>query len=199
VLDVRVPLPKCPVPPQPVEEAHSIEFLWADPSARHIGTVAHRWLQTIATEGLERWDAPRVAALAPRVARELARLGVPADRRDESAARVLAALKGAISHDKGRWVLAAYPDAKCEYRIRVPHPEGVRLLVIDRIFSDGGRAWIVDYKTSSHEGGELEAFLDQEQTRYKDKMARYVPAFRGGAGSLGLYFPLVQGWREWED
>ena len=74
----------------------------------------------------------------------------------------------------------------------------MRLLVIDRIFTDGGRAWIVDYKTSSHEGGDLEAFLDSEQERYRDKMARYVPAFGGAPGSLGLYFPLVKGWRSWE-
>jgi ATP-dependent helicase/nuclease subunit A len=196
VLGVKVPQPACAVPPQPADEAQAIEFVWAESSARHIGTVAHRWLQRIATEGLERWDEARAAALGPRVTRALARLGVPPERREESAARVLQALRGAITHDKGRWVLAPYADARCEYRIRVPAPEGVRLLVIDRIFTEGDRAWIVDYKTSSHEGGGLQAFLDREQARYK--MARYVPAFRGGPGSLGLYFPLVQGWREWE-
>jgi hypothetical protein len=28
-------------------------------------------------------------------------------------------------------------------------------------------------------------------------MVRYVPAFGGVQGSLGLYFPVVKGWREW--
>lgn len=195
---VDVPNPACPSPPQPVQESQAIEFLWAEPSARLIGTVAHQWLQRIATEGLARWSEARVQSLEPRIVRQLTHAGVPPEKRDESAARVVAALRSAITHDKGRWVLAAYPDARCEYRIRVPAPDGVRLLVIDRIFSDGGRTWIVDYKTSSHEGGDLAAFLDREEVRYKDKMARYVPAFGGAPGSLGLYFPLVQGWREWE-
>ena len=79
----------------------------------------------------------------------------------------------------------------------MPGPEGVRLLVIDRMFTHEGRPWIIDYKTSAHEGGDLEGFLDREQVRYAEQMARYVPAFGGAPGSLGLYFPLVRGWREW--
>ena len=39
--------------------------------------------------------------------------------------------------------------------------------------------WIVDYKTGTHEGGDLDAFLDNREIR------------------LGLYFPLLKGWREW--
>ncbi|QJR09765.1 RecBCD enzyme subunit RecB [Usitatibacter rugosus] len=198
VLAVRVPQPACTAPPQPLDESRPIEYVWADPSARHIGTVAHGWLQRIAVEGLDRWDGKRVASLALRVSRELARLGVPNEGRDAAVARVLAAVQGAISHDRGRWILGPHPDAKCEYRIRVPAPGGVRTLVIDRLFTFEGRPWIVDYKTSSHEGGDLEAFLDSEKERYAGQMARYVPAFRGAPGSLGLYFPLVEGWREWE-
>ena len=47
------------------------EFDWASETARHVGTVTHRWLQRIGEEGVERWDAERVAALAPAVEREL--------------------------------------------------------------------------------------------------------------------------------
>lgn len=77
--------------------------------------------------------------------------------------------------------------ARSEYRIRVPAPEGVRLMVIDRTFTDGGRRWIVDYKTSSHEGGDLERFLAREQERYGEQMGRYRAALGDvGAGGLGF-------------
>jgi len=108
---------------------------------------------------------------------------------------VIDALRGAVSDERGRWVLGPHADARSEYRIRVPGSDGVRLMVIDRTFTEEGRRWIVDYKTSSHEGGDLETFLDREKGRYGEQMARYRAALGGGA--LGLYFPLVKGWREW--
>ena len=38
----------------------------------------------------------------------------------------------------------------------------LRSVVIDRCFVDrDGVRWVVDYKTSAHEGGGLEEFLDQ--------------------------------------
>ena len=73
-------------------------------------------------------------------------------------------------------------------------------MVIDRMFVDeDGRAWIVDYKTSTHEGADVEAFLASEQERYRAQLERYGEALaQPGGHRLGLYFPLLKGWREWE-
>ena len=62
-----------------------------------------------------------------------------------------------------------------------------------------GTRWIIDYKTSSHEGGGLDEFLDEQQRRYRDQMERYARLLAplGEPIRLGLYFPLVGGWREW--
>jgi ATP-dependent helicase/nuclease subunit A len=178
------------------EEPLQIEFSWVGETARHVGTITHRWLQRIATEGLDKWNGPRVAEIRDSIARELARRGVPPVERDVAAARVVAALDSAIVDQKGRWVLASYPDAKCEYRLRVVGPEGVRLIIIDRLFTDeSGKRWVVDYKTGGHEGADLESFLDRELERYGAQLTGYAAAFTGALG-LGLYFPLVKGWRE---
>ncbi len=69
--------------------------------------------------------------------------------------------------------------------------------VMDRVFrDDSGVRWIVDYKTRSHEGADVEAFLDRE--RYQAQLVRYASALGAAPGSmLGLYFPLLAGWREW--
>jgi ATP-dependent helicase/nuclease subunit A len=195
---VEVPEIAYRLPEPALEEQRGIEFSWVGETARHVGTITHGWLQRIATEGVEEWNAARVEAVAPRVSRELARRGVPPGEILAAAARVLEALGKSLGDERGRWALASHPDARCEYRIRVATPEGVRLLVIDRMFSDGGRRWIVDYKTSAHEGGDLDEFLDREKARYFERMARYAPAFDGAPGSMGLYFPLVGGWRAWE-
>ena len=72
------------------------------------------------------------------------------------------------------------------------------MLVIDRLFEDAeGRPWIVDYKTSSHEGADVERFLSEEQKRYREQLERYATAARAEGAMLGLYFPLLKRWREW--
>ena len=75
--------------------------------------------------------------------------------------------------------------------------DGVRSYVIDRLFREvNGERWIVDFKTSRHEGGGLEVFLDEQRTRYEPQLNAYATAF--DRARLGLYFPLLRGWREWQ-
>ena len=73
---------------------------------------------------------------------------------------------------------------------------------IDRTFVDQyGTRWIIDYKTSRHEEEDVDAFLDQQQERYKEQLEKYgalMKMYEEGPVKLGLYFPLLQGWREWE-
>ena len=73
--------------------------------------------------------------------------------------------------------------------------------VIDRTFVDEeGTRWVVDYKTGLHEGGDVEAFLDAERERYRPQLERYAALLRrldGRPLKMGLYFPLLGGWREW--
>jgi len=54
--------------------------------------------------------------------------------------------------------------------------------------------WIVDYKTSRHEGAGVDAFLDQERERYAKQLQTYVQAVT--RGNAGLDFPALKGWRE---
>ena len=79
--------------------------------------------------------------------------------------------------------------------MRVRAHEGPRTYVMDRVFRDlDGTLWIVDYKTSRHEGAELETFLDRERERYASQLESYVAAVK--EARAGLYFPLLRGWRE---
>jgi ATP-dependent exoDNAse (exonuclease V) beta subunit len=95
--------------------------------------------------------------------------------------------------------LEPHEDSHSEYAVTgVVNGEVVRGLV-DRTFIDNGVRWIIDFKTSEHEGGGMEEFLDEQQRRYRDQMERYarILGLLGNPVRLGLYFPLLDEWREW--
>ena len=186
-------------PPAPRQDDEVIEFSWAGETARHVGTVVHRWLQRLADDALEGWTPARIEAMQPRLARELERRGVsPAESRD-AAARVVRALTQTLQDERGRWLLGPRKDARSEYRVRRMAGNVLHSYVMDRVFrDDDGARWIADYKTSSHEGTDVEVFLDRERVRYEAQLARYAAALGEPHTRLGLYFPLLAGWREWK-
>jgi len=187
-------------PPKDLARAQDeIEFSWVGVTARSIGSVVHRWLQRIAEEELKGWDAARVATLRQTYHTELAAAGVLEHELGAATARVAAALTHAVSDERGRWLLGPQRDAHNELRLTaILNGECVNL-VIDRTFrSADHQRWIVDYKTSSHEGADVADFLDRERERYEAQLARYASALGAAPETkLGLYFPLLAGWREW--
>ncbi len=186
--------------PQEVEGAgDDIEFSWVGETARHVGSVVHRWLQRIADDELDGWDPARVERMRRTFAAELTMRGIPETELSGAAERIVEALTRTLQDSRGRWLLGAQREARNEYRITALVDGERRNLVIDRTFVDAhGRRHIVDYKTSSHEGGEPEGFLDSERERYRQQLERYAIALGAGDVDLGLYFPLLSGWRAWK-
>src|SRR5581483_5738015 len=139
--------------------------------------------------------AARIERLRAEFAKELERRGVPKSDLERSADAVARALGNALGDERGRWVLGPQAEARSEYRLRALAGGRARSYVMDRVFRDrDGTLWIVDYKTSRHEGADLEAFLDRERTRYAAQLAGYAALFRDS--KQALYFPLLRGWRE---
>jgi ATP-dependent exoDNAse (exonuclease V) beta subunit len=182
---------------KPRAPGDDIEFSWVGETARHAGTVVHRWLQRIAQEGIDAWDAARIGRMRPAFRRALAARGVNEADLEGAAARVAGALASCLEDPRARWILGPRADARTEHRMTLFVAGELRAVAIDRMFRDGGKLWIVDYKTSTHEGGALDAFLDRELERYRGQLEGYRAAFAGEPVGLGLYFPLVKGWREW--
>jgi ATP-dependent helicase/nuclease subunit A len=200
---VEVALPEFDAAPADAHDA--IEFSWASEAAKHIGTVVHRFLQRIAEDGLAMWDAARVQSLRLAYERELKRLGVPEAQMNHAVERVAAALNASLADTRGRWVLDAHrnehEDARAELRLTGVVAGETVDVVIDRTFVDEqGVRWIVDFKTSVHEGADRDLFLDNERMRYALQLQRYGMLMRmldSREIRLGLYFPLLGGWREW--
>ncbi len=183
-------------------DLEEVEFSWASETARHVGTVVHRWLQAIAEEGIARWSAQRVTGLREVLARDLRMLGVPEAELAGALPRVIAALNSALEDERARWIFSPHLEARTEWRLSGVLNGEVVNIAIDRTFVDAqGNRWIVDYKTGTHEGGDLSAFLDREQERYRAQLERYARLVRGLDSRpvrLALYFPMLKAWREWE-
>ena len=192
-------------PPQDMVRTQEIEFSWAGETARHIGSVVHRWLQHIAEDEVSGWDMVRIEGLHNTFKQNLIACGMSGGDSDmESAvARITKALIHTVSDTRGQWLLGPQQDAQNELRMTSIIGGELMSLVIDRTFhSIEGQRWIVDYKTSIHEGTDVEFFLDREQERYRSQLNRYAALMReidGQPIKLGLYFPLLKGWREWVD
>ncbi|HEX6692693.1 MAG TPA: 3'-5' exonuclease, partial [Burkholderiales bacterium] len=189
----EVPKPVSWAPPPEGRAEDQIEFSWAGETARHVGTVVHRWLQRIAQDEMKGWDAARIDSLKGRFSKDLERRGVPARELKASVERVAAALANTLADERGRWLLGPRKEATTELRLRTA---ARATYIIDRSFrDDSGAVWVVDWKTSYREGGDLEGFLANEQARYAPQLERYAAAL--GARNLGLYFPALARWREW--
>jgi hypothetical protein len=132
---------------------------------------------------------------------ELVAAGLPPDALETATGRIAAILAQTLADERGRWLLAPRADAQSELRLTGAGESGVADIVMDRTFVDEqGVRWIVDYKTGTHEGGDMEAFLDRERERYRPQLERYAALMKARDNRpmrLGLYFPLINGWREW--
>lgn len=172
---------------------------WAGERARVLGLTVHRWLQEVAVEGPHGWPPERLPALRDRTRRILQFHGVPAGELESLADDVDLALRNTLRDDRGRWTLEAHEDAASELPLSLREDDRTRSLILDRTFVHEGERWIVDFKTSRHEGGNLEGFLEEEERRYAPQLERYRLAMQARESRpvrTALYFPWHSAFRE---
>lgn len=176
-------------------------FEWAGENAKRVGSVVHRVLQQMGREGLAAWPAQRLSRMGPYLESSLSAAGVPEANLSAAVARAQSALSQALESPRGRWIFEqGGEEARSEYAISGVLRGRLVRAVVDRTFvDDQGVRWVVDFKTGVHEGGDAEAFLDAELQRYRPQLERYAALLRlmdGRPVRMGLYFPLMGGWRE---
>jgi len=185
--------------PDPGQE--SIVFDWAGETIRLAGTCVHRWMLTMAEEGIHKWSVKKIRGLKSVFARQLMDLGMLEKSLEEGVDLVQQALENTLNHDTGRWILGPRQRARNEYALSGLDNGQAVAVSMDRTFvDDAGLRWIIDYKISRHSGKDVQRFLDQEQARYQERMqtyARLMQAAEPGPVELGLYFPLLMQWRHW--
>ncbi len=183
----------------PISRDETPIFDWAGETARRVGSLVHAELQKMDLASL---DEAAISAREGHFRRWLERNGVPEDRLNQATARVVDALLGVHRDPRGRWILKRWLRDDLREHALSGHWQGeFSRVVFDRSFIDeAGVRWVIDYKTSQHLGGGLEAFLDREVERYRGQLERYGRLARRLGPQpirLGLYFPLMRAWREW--
>lgn len=185
--------------------APAVVYEWAGRVAMHVGTVVHAFLQAIGETGPDGWTDERLQAGRPAMRRMLLALGVARHELDGATNRVVTALQRTLEDERGRWILeASHRGAASELALTVCEGERFRSLVIDRSFIDAdGSRWVIDFKTSQHQGADLERFIHEEVERYRGQLRAYrdaVATMGGEPVRTALYFPLLGVFREveWE-
>jgi ATP-dependent exoDNAse (exonuclease V) beta subunit len=146
-------------------------------------------------------NADGFTALKPAFEQRLRQLGVVDNDMGLAVDRVITALENTLSDAKGRWILfGQHTDAHSEFSMTVPKDEGFERLILDRTFvCEEGERWIVDFKTSTHEGGKLDQFLLSETLRYQPQLKSYRDAMAHSENRpirTALYFPLLKKFHE---
>jgi ATP-dependent exoDNAse (exonuclease V) beta subunit len=170
-----------------------VQYYWVGKIARHAGTLTHRWLQLMTATG-DLSHAESSATQTLQTARWARELGAAESDIDVLCTRVTEALQATIQDEKGRWLVAGEGDA--ELPLTGLWNGKVTSIVIDRVRVDSdGTHWIVDYKTSAHEGGDLPGFLSQEMQRHRGQLQKYAGIYSAATAATvraALYFPLLQ-------
>lgn len=169
---------------------------------KYIGTVIHQLLQQLSQFGIDWWQQHSVQTQQQYLKNNLLRLGMqPADI-TVNLSIIESAIANTLNDTRGKWILQQHHEAQSELPLTGMINGKAKNLVIDRTFIDeNGVRWIIDYKSSHPHGVDLKSFLLAEQTEYEQQLWEYHVALQAidkRPIRVGLYFPLIPAWREWE-
>ncbi len=194
-------IPDIPDAADPEQEGQEAEYVWAGVEAAPVGNAVHALLQQMAATGIEHWRGEDTQIAMVLMRRSLLRDGLSGTLLDAAMRRCTDALERILASERARWILSsAHDEAHQEWALSGMQQGRLVMHVIDRSFIDADVRWIIDYKTASHEGGELEQFLAEEERRHRAQLQRYAAAVHqlepGRSIRTALYFPMLDAWRE---
>ena len=142
-----------------------------------IGSLAHRYMEIIAQQGLAVWPLSRVSSLLPAMCHWLRQQGHAEGLANESAVRVEQLLVSALSSTEGQWVLQAREGAAVELALMKLTGDRAKKHIVDRTFIDGGTRWIIDYKTTELSADASAEVLQSAAENYSEQLQSYATLF----------------------
>ncbi|MGI9264634.1 MAG: PD-(D/E)XK nuclease family protein, partial [Gammaproteobacteria bacterium] len=121
-----------------------------------------------------------------------------------SCRQVIKAISNTLGDNRGRWILSAdHSETSSELPLAGVIDNQAIHVVLDRSFIDEhGTRWVIDFKTGTHSGADLQGFLDREMDRYNAQLGRYAQLMAALEPAqpvrVALYYPMLSEWREWD-
>jgi len=169
---------------------------------KYIGTLIHRILENICKHNDTWWKAVNQSNKIAYIEKQLLQLGMLPEAIPSAIETILLAIDNTLKDPRGRWIIHPHQAAQSEFAITTLVNQSPQQLVIDRTFIDeSGIRWIIDYKSSRAEDLPIDIFLAAEYKKYSQKMRNYHAAMQeldNRPIRLGLYFPLIPEWYEWD-
>ncbi len=192
-----------PEPTHNIAIGNEIEFSWAGETLRITGIAIHHILQQIDDRNWREWKSRKTGEIVDSGRVILVEHGLDGAKLESACDSLKTAVENIQSDPMAEWIFSSdHSRIRTEWSLtgRVDHT--LARVVIDRTFVDqDGTRWIIDFKSGRHEGGDRRHFLEQEKQRYHSQMARYAQIMHNLEDNrikLGLYFPLLKEWLQWE-
>jgi ATP-dependent exoDNAse (exonuclease V) beta subunit len=159
-----------------VEDEHRFE--WVGDLLPRVGVVAHSFLQRIAQDGPALWSAERIVSSRPAISAALLGTGVTRGDLEQGIARVTEALTRTLNDERGRWLLSAHGEHRCEFAVSAVIEGRLEHVRVDRTFVEDGTRWLIDYKITERTGGDPMRFVQMQVDKYRPDMERYARVLR---------------------
>lgn len=137
-----------------------------------IGTLAHRYMEIIAQQGLEVWGTSHITALKPAMQHWFRQQGHAESVATTASLQVMQLLTSTLASADGQWVLSAKDNAGAELAFTSQTGETLSKHIVDRTFVENGVRWIIDYKTA-----EIQGDWAMAAETYREQLQNYSALF----------------------
>lgn len=159
-----------------VKAATSILALDAD-----IGTLAHRYLEIIAEQGVDKWPSMHIERLLKPMQTWFFRRGHSEIEAVKAALQVQKLLMTTLNSAQGQWVLSSHQQANSELAMTQSQQGEVKTYIIDRTFievAEGKKIrWIIDYKSVFLPSETAPHALLAIASQYSEQLGNYAQLF----------------------
>ena len=155
-------------------QAFSIKPSSATSLEADMGTLAHKYMEMIAKEGLVHWPASRMDACSRSMRFWLLQKGHDKNEVDKQVPVIIAALKQTIISVEGSWILASRASRQTELSITSYIENEAQEHRIDLTFVENSVRWIIDYKLGLEVA---ETNTNSAAQAHKPQLVRYANLF----------------------
>ncbi len=177
------------VPPGPAQFINPVTTGLVTGIPRLIGIIAHQLLQWICDHHPHSineipWELAEY---------EFKKQGFNQETRQSALALIKDQISRLFNDKTGLWIISKHEQEQNEYELLVEHQKRLATRIIDRMFIDNSKLWIIDFKTGKEEDSTL-----MQHRKQLNEYGYYLSANNSLPIYCGLYYLANNHWVEWQ-